>query len=134
MPIIIDGWNFIRDENSEIDDTEGEALDSARILLSYLDDFQRSHNDPITVVFDSRHEYLDMKYENSPKLRIVPSRNADDYIKRYIDNVPSREKRNLRVVSSDSDVYFYAKSSGATPLKAEDFWDTVYRDRDRNIS
>lgn len=131
MPIIIDGWNLIRNENSEITDEENDALDSAGTLLSYLNDFQNWHNDPIIVVFDSTHEHLDMEYTNSAKLKVIPARDADEYIQRYIDKIPHRERRNTRVVSSDKEVYFYAKSSGATALKAEDFWDKLYRDRKR---
>jgi len=125
MPIIIDGWNLIRNRASCIDDDQGESLDAARHLISYLNAFQKTHNDPIVLVFDSTNEYLDMHYTNSAKLRIVPAKDADGYIKRYVDKTPERQRRNLRVVSSDSDVYFYAKSSYATPLKSEEFWGTL---------
>jgi predicted RNA-binding protein with PIN domain len=122
MPIVIDGWNFIRDRHSPINDSGNDYLKPARTLVRYLQDFQATHNDPIVLVFDSKHEYLEMDYKNSPKLTIVPARDADDYIKRYIDNVPERQRRNVRVVSSDNDVFYYAKSSYATPLKCAEFW------------
>lgn len=126
MPIIIDGWNFIRDKNSDIkDDDRCEALESARKLIMHLWEFQASHNDPITVVFDSRHEFLDINYKNNRKLTIVPAKDADGYIKKYIDKIPERQRRNLRVVSSDNDVFYYAKSSYATPVKCGEFWEKL---------
>lgn len=125
MPIIIDGWNLIRCEKSDINDDEGEALDSATLLLKQLSRFQEKHGDPIIVVFDSSNEHLGLNFENSAKLRVVASKDADAYIKKYIDGVPERQRRNIRVVSSDKDVYYYAKSSYATPVKSEEFWDKL---------
>ena len=122
MPIIIDGWNFIRNRASRIPDDGPDALDAAAELVAYLGAFQASHNDPITVVFDSSNEYLDFDYRNTPKLRVVAARNADTYIKHYIDRTPERQRRNLRVVSSDNEVYFHARSAYATPLRSEEFW------------
>lgn len=125
MPIIIDGWNFIRNKRSRIRDDASESLDAVRTLIAYLESFQRDRGDPIVVVFDSTNEYLDIHYKGNPKLKIVPARDADTYIKRYIDDTPERQRRNLRVVSSDNDVYYYAKSSYATPVKSEEFWDKL---------
>lgn len=122
MPIIIDGWNFIRNHRSRISDETSESLEAARALIARLSRFQQTRRDPIILVFDSSNEYLDMDYTSSPALRIVPAKDADAYIKRYIDRTPERQRRNLRVVSSDNDVYFYAKSSYATPLRSEEFW------------
>lgn len=122
MPIIIDGWNLIRNRKSEIRDDCADSLDSARTLISYLSQFQETHNDPIVLVFDSTNEYLDMNYVSTPKLRIVPARDADDYIRKYIEDTPDRQRPNVRVVSSDNDIYFYAKSYSATPLRCEEFW------------
>ncbi len=125
MPLIIDGWNLIRNKRSDIEDIDTDALVSARILISYLEQFQSLHSDPIILVFDSRNEFLDMEYNNTPKLKIVPAKNADAYIKRYIDKTPERQRRNVRVVSSDNDVFYYAKHSYATPIKCEEFWDKI---------
>ncbi len=122
MPIIIDGWNLIRNRKSNIRDDVGDSLESARALISYLNRFQETHNDPIVLVFDSTNEYLDMRYTSTPKLKIVASRDADEYIKRYIEDTPDRQRRNVRVISSDNDIYFYAKSYSATPLRCEEFW------------
>ena len=122
MPIIIDGWNLVRNERSLIDDAECDSLESAKALIDHLTAFQKTHKDSITLVFDSTNEYLDMEYTSSAKLRIVPARDADAYIKKFIDGVPERQRGNLRVVSSDSEVYFYAKSRFAVPIKSEDFW------------
>ncbi|MDD5436944.1 MAG: NYN domain-containing protein [Candidatus Omnitrophica bacterium] len=122
MPIIIDGWNLIRNHRSDIDDVDGDSLESAAALINSLHIFQGSHRDPIILVFDSTNEYLDMKYTNTAGLKVVPARNADDYIKRYIDRVPEKQRSNLRVVSSDNDIYFYAKSAYAVPVKSEEFW------------
>lgn len=122
MPIIIDGWNFIRNRSSDIRDDDTASLESARMLISYLNSFQNTHNDPIVLVFDSTREYLDMHYTNTEKLKIVPSRDADAYIKNYIEETPDRQRRNIRVVSSDNDIYFFAKSYSATPVRCEEFW------------
>ncbi|MDP2912688.1 MAG: NYN domain-containing protein [Candidatus Omnitrophota bacterium] len=122
MPIVIDGWNFIRNRSSDIDDDEMESLDSARLLIAYLGRFQETHNDPVVLVFDSTNEFLDVEYKNSPSLTVIPARNADDYIKRYIDTTPERQRRNIRVVSSDNEIYHYAKSAYATPINCEEFW------------
>ena len=125
MPIIIDGWNLIRNRKSSIRDDGGDSLESAQALISYLSEFQETHNDPIVLVFDSTNEYLDMRYTSTPKLRIVAARDADDYIKKYVEDTPDRQRRNIRVVSSDNDIYYYAKSYSATPLKCEAFWDKL---------
>ena len=130
MPIVIDGWNFIRDRSSPISDEGHDHLMPARTLISYLADFQSTHNDPIVLVFDSKNEYLEIDYRNTPKLKIVPARNADEYIKRYIDGIPERQRRNVRVVSSDNDVFYYAKSSYATPLRCSEFWGKLYIEED----
>ncbi len=122
MPIIIDGWNLLRDAKSDIDDSETGSLESAEALVSYLERFQAAHSDPIVLVFDSASEFLDIRRAGSAKLRIVPAKNADDYIKRYIDRTPERQRRNLRVVSSDNGIFYYAKSAYATPVKAGEFW------------
>ncbi len=121
MPIIIDGWNFIRDRHSPLAD-DGDSLRSASTLIAYLKEFRITHKDPITLVFDSAHEFLDIDYKNSPGLTIIPSKDADRYIKLCIDRTSERQRRNLRVISSDNSVYFYAKSSYATPVKCAAFW------------
>ena len=127
MPIIIDGWNFIRDRRSPLIDDDGDSLRSAYSLISHLEEFRRTHKDPIVLVFDSSHEYMDIDYKNNKGLTIIPSKDADDYIKRYIGRTPERQRRNLRVVSSDNSIYFYAKSSYATPVKCADFWAKLRR-------
>lgn len=127
MPIIIDGWNLIRNDRSAIDDDGDDSLGAAERLIACLCRFQQTRRDPIVLVFDSTREYLGMRYANTPSLRVVASRDADTYIKRYIDGVPERQRRNLRVVSSDNEVYFYAKSSYATPVRSEEFWQRLAR-------
>lgn len=122
MPILIDGWNFIRDRSSPIDDGRVDSLDAAMTLVSYLEDFQASHGDPITVVFDSKRQFLGIDRINTEKLKIVPACNADSYIKKYIEDFPQRQRRNLRVVSSDNEIYYFARSCGAAPVKSHEFW------------
>lgn len=122
MPIIIDGWNLIRDRRSDIEDEGDDSLEAARVLITYLKRFQESHSDPIILVFDSTNEYLGIPYNNTDKLTVVPARDADSYIKRYIEATPDRQRRNVRVVSSDNDIYFFAKSYSAIPLRCDEFW------------
>jgi predicted RNA-binding protein with PIN domain len=119
MPIIIDGWNMIRHEKSGID--HHDALDGASALISILERFQQTHSDPIILVFDSKSEHLDIPHRSTAKLHIVATKDADGYIKRYIDKFPARQRRNLRVISSDHSLYFYAKDARATPVKCEEF-------------
>ena len=122
MPIIIDGWNFIRCDRSRIEDDGDKSIESALELIAFLEDFQRARGDPIVLVFDSTNEYLGIDRQNTAKLTVIAAKNADNYIKKYIDKVPEKQRRNLRVVSSDNDVYYYAKSAYAQPLKSEEFW------------
>jgi predicted RNA-binding protein with PIN domain len=128
MPIIIDGWNFIRAPESDIGDEDRDSLDAARDLVSQIADFQRSHNDPVIIVFDSTNEYLGLGHVNGAKLKVVAARDADAYIKRYIDRTAEKQRRNVRVVSSDNDIYYYAKSSYATPIRCGEFWKKLRRD------
>lgn len=125
MPIIIDGWNLIRNQNSDITDDGDDSLEALATLVSYINDFQKTHKDPVVLVFDSSREFLGIDHKNTSILKIVASRNADEYIKRYIDNVPERQRRNLRVVSSDNSIYYYAKSSYAVPVRCEEFWNKL---------
>lgn len=127
MPIIIDGWNMIRSPSSKISDDEGDSLDSAAMLITCLKDFQSTKKDPILVVFDSSSGHLNIGYRNTPLLRVVATQDADDYIKRYLDALPRNEKVNSRVVSSDKDVYFYARSSSAIAVTSEAFWAKLNR-------
>ena len=133
MPILIDGWNLIRNSRSDIDDDDNDSLESARALVGYLSNFQKVHRDPITLVFDSSREYLDFKYVNSPSLRIVPAKDADVYIKKRIDDTPESQRRNLRVVSSDLEVYYFAKGRYAVPVKCEEFWNKLREKRPRFV-
>lgn len=130
MPIIIDGWNFIRNRKSDIRDDGIDALESAELLMSCLDEFQKTHKDPIKVVFDSTYEYLGIGYKNSPRLYVIAASNADEYIRKYIENTPERQRRNLRVVSSDKSVFYHAKTYYATPVKCEEFWDKINKARE----
>lgn len=127
MPLLIDGWNLIRNKASDIDDDEGDSLESARRLISCLGRFQETHNDPVLLVFDSTNEFLGINHRNSQKFSVIPARDADDYIKRWIDKTPENQRRNLRVVSSDNEIYYYARSSYATPIKSEEFWQKLKR-------
>ena len=123
MPIIIDGWNLLRSDESRIsDEDDARSLEAALELLCCLEHFQRSHADPIVLVFDSKNEYLGIEHKNNAKFSVVAAKNADNYIKRYIEKIPERQRRNLRVVSSDKDVYYYAKSAYASPVTSDEFW------------
>ncbi len=122
MPIIIDGWNLLRSDSSRIVDDGERSIESALELIAYLEDFQRLRGDPIVLVFDSTKEHLGIDRRNTLKLTVIAAKNADNYIKKYIDKVPDRQRRNLRVVSSDNEIYYYAKSAYAQPQKSEEFW------------
>ncbi len=125
MPLLIDGWNFISSNASDIQDDENDSLDSVQTLIAYLTHFQRAHADPIILVLDSAHEFLDLPHTNTRSLTLVATRNADMYIKKYIDATAVRQRRTVRVVSSDKSIYRYAGSAGATALTAEEFWEKL---------
>jgi predicted RNA-binding protein with PIN domain len=129
MPIIIDGWNLLRNDRSRIEDDGSRSIESALELISCLENFQRQRGDPMILIFDSSNEYLGIDRQNTPKLTVVASRNADVYIKKYIDSVPEKQRRNLRVVSSDNEVYYYAKSAYAEPVRSEEFWNKLDKRR-----
>jgi len=129
MAILIDGWNLIRCEESGFADENEDALDSARTLISYLGRFQEAHNDPIVLVFDSTNEFLDTGYRSTDKLRVVASRDADEYIKRYVEDIPEKQRRNIRVVSSDAGIYYYVRSAGAIPIRSAEFWKRLTGER-----
>ena len=129
MPIIIDAWNFIRNERSSINDDEGDSLEAAADLIRYFEQYQKTHGDPVILVFDSTREHLGIDHTNTEKLKIVAARNADSYIKKHLDGVPERQRANMRVVSSDNDVYYYAKSSYAIPIRSEEFWSKLRHSR-----
>ncbi len=111
---------MVRHEHSGID--HDDALTGASHLIAILEKFQQAHADPIILVFDSKNEYLDIPNRSTAKLHIVAAKDADGYIKRYIDKIPERQRRTLRVVSADRSLYFYAKDARATPVKCEEFW------------
>ena len=127
MPIIIDGWNLIRNHRSEIDDTERDSLDAAAELISEMERFQSSRGDPVILVFDSTNEFLGLGHTNTPKLKVVAANDADKYIKKYIDDMPERQRKNLKVVSSDKEVFYHAKGACAEPVKSEEFWKKLRR-------
>ena len=81
----------------------------------------------MVIVFDSTNEYLGLGRVNVNNLKVVASSDADSYIKRYIDRTPPNQRRNVLVVSSDNDIYYYAKSSYATPLRCGEFWRKLRR-------
>lgn len=120
MPIIIDGWNFIRDKCSAL--RNKEPLEAATALISFLQTFQAGKNDPIILVFDSSHSFLNIPYRSSPKFKIVAVENADNFIKKFLDKLPANQRRNFRVVSSDLDIFDYSRQSQATALKSAEFW------------
>jgi predicted RNA-binding protein with PIN domain len=134
MPILIDGWNLIRDGDSDIADEEGDYLDSARELISYLKEYQTHHKDPMIVVFDSKHEYIDIDHRNTANLTVIPAKDADDFIMDYVASAPERQRRNIRVVSSDNSVYYESRRAGATPLRSAEFWEKLRSCRQKRRS
>ena len=127
MPLLIDAWNFIRNDRSLIPDDGDDSLDAAAELIAYFEAYQETHNDPVILVFDSTREHLGIDHANAPRLKVIASANADAYIKRYLDKTPEQQRRAVRVVSSDNDVYYYAKSFCATPIRSEEFWARLRR-------
>ena len=127
MPIIIDGWNLIRDERSPVD--LDDAIASAQALVRILVSYQRAHRDPITVVFDSKRGHLELAHTNNEQLTAIPAKDADGYIMKFVANIPEKQRRNVRVVSSDNKVYYHAKSHYATPITSDEFWQTLTKKR-----
>jgi len=129
MPLIIDGWNLLRNKNSDIKVHRDSLMDSVGALVSRLEVYQMCHSDPITVVFDSRRRDSRIAFPRTSRLRILTAEDADDHIKRSIESTPPEQRRNLRVVSSDNEICAYAKLHSATVLRSDEFWAKLKRDR-----
>jgi predicted RNA-binding protein with PIN domain len=120
MPILIDGWNLIKDKSSVLKNQT--PLAAAQALIGYLFTFQITHNDPILLILDSKKECLALHHRDSAKLQIIPTPNADSFIKKYVDRTAANQRRNIRVVSSDLDIYDFARHCQATVIKCSEFW------------
>lgn len=76
----------------------------------------------VVVVFDGRRDY-DINANSLPKIKVVFSafpEKADARIKTLVDH--SRNKSLTTVVSSDREVYQYAKVSRCKALSSDDFF------------
>ncbi|MFA5145807.1 MAG: NYN domain-containing protein [Candidatus Omnitrophota bacterium] len=131
MPILIDGWNLIRDDKSDISDDDCDSIESATHLIMYLAGFQKRHRDPITVVFDSSRGFLDIEHTNTDTLSLVAVKDADRYIRSYIEKTPERQRPGMRVVSSDKAIYYYVRSLNAAAVTSGEFWDKLRSSRHR---
>jgi predicted RNA-binding protein with PIN domain len=74
----------------------------------------------VTIFFDG---YPSEKIKADFEIVYSLGRTADELIKKRIDK--SARNKNLTVVSSDLEVYFYAKECGCTVIKSEEFYSNI---------
>lgn len=120
MPIIIDGYNYI----GAVRDISLNEPDKEEKLINKIAYFSSGYKKKITIVFDGQKSSIykeGAKYKRG-HINIVISRypkTADETIKIMIDT--SNHKRDLTIVSSDQDIYKYAKKSGAKAINCLEF-------------
>ncbi|MCB0833870.1 MAG: NYN domain-containing protein [Bacteroidetes bacterium] len=118
---IIDAYNVIH-RIPRFRSRLGTALEQARAsLLKTLQGFARSQRASCTVVFDGA-DVASQLPDRAGGLNIAfakPPRKADDVIKKLVDDLKNRSQ--ITVVSSDLEVYRYAKASGCKVMTSEEF-------------
>lgn len=122
MPYVIDGNNLLGSWGgpSGDDDRRGEVV--RRVAA-----FCRARGARATVVFDGHPLRPDMEAQDLGPLRLrVPARgqDADTIIREIIDG--AARAADLIVVTSDKALYSYAKTAGASVLRAHE-WNAIER-------
>jgi len=128
--IVIDGYNLIH-RVAELRAFLEEDLEAARErLLAYLMAYQATRKIEIVVVFDG--ENVGLPHTRSQGgVQVVfskPPQKADALLKQLILN--ERNRRRLTVVSSDKEIFGYARTLGAQCLRSEQFFEKFFRRAD----
>jgi predicted RNA-binding protein with PIN domain len=120
--IIIDGYNLMHFYPG-YKELINEDMEYAREkFLQEISPLFDSAKHSIVVVFDGRRDF-DINAHSLPKIKVIFSafpEKADARIKDLIDH--SRNKALTTVVSSDREVYQYAKVSRCNALTSDDFF------------
>ncbi len=119
--IIIDGYNLIH-SIPKLKNTLNNDLESARDdLIDMLFRYKNKKKVDITVVFDGRAGSIEN--EDTNKGIIVhfsqAPEKADQVIKRLIDKY--EKERGVMIVSSDRELFDYAKVCGLKRIRSENF-------------
>jgi len=119
---VIDGYNLVY-KSSVLKKIIDEDLNIAREkLILQLDNFFSSKRASVYVVFDGNSDLTYLNSYRTPNIRVLFSKKnqkADILIKKIIDE--SKNKSLITVISSDHEVYQYAKVSRCKAIKSEEF-------------
>lgn len=119
---VIDGYNLVH-KSSVLKKIIDEDLSIAREkLILQLDNFFSSKRASVYVVFDGNSNLTYLNSYSTPNIRVLfskKSQKADILIKKIIDE--SKNKSLITVISSDHEVYQYAKVSRCKAIKSEEF-------------
>ena len=122
MPYLIDGNNLLGSWGGPRDDDDGRAQVVRRVAS-----FCRARNVKATVVFDGHPLRPDMASQDLGLLSLrvpPPGQDADTVIRELLDRAP--RPRELIVVSSDKELFSYARTMGASTLRAHE-WNALER-------
>jgi predicted RNA-binding protein with PIN domain len=122
MPYLIDGNNLLGSWGGP----RGDAARRAEVVRR-VSEFCRLRGARATVVFDGHPLRGDMEKQQLGDVFLrVPERgqDADTVIRELIDRAP--RPADLIVVSSDKELYSYAKTMGATAIRAHE-WNALER-------
>lgn len=111
---IIDGNNLIG-KIPELRKSKGD--DSRAKLIFLLQNFFSNKKVKCIVCFDG---YPTDKIKSRFELLFSLNRNADELIKQKIEK--SVRNKNLIIVSSDLEIFSYARECGCTAIKSEEFY------------
>lgn len=122
MPYLIDGNNLLGSWG-------GPAIpgDGRTEVLRRVSDFCRSRGARATIVFDGAPFRADLGSQELGPVSVrfpPPGADADSVIRQMLDR--AARPAELTVVSSDKAVYSYARTRGATALRAKE-WNALAR-------
>ena len=122
MSIIVDGYNYIgRSQELTLQD------ESAREKLIFLfGQYCARAKKTLTLIFDGSYggaEQVDRKrqYGRVTVIYTSPIYTADHAIKKLVSEQEPRHRKSMLIVSSDAEVFEFARSHGAGAAKAEEF-------------
>jgi predicted RNA-binding protein with PIN domain len=118
MSYLVDGNNVMAQRVGWHRDKPGARL----ILMDELAEFARSKHAHVEVVFDGAPEphFADGSTYRGIKIYYAElGSNADERIKRFVDN--ARERRTLFVVTSDGELGTYVRRCGVQVVRSGDF-------------
>lgn len=97
-------------------------------LILILQRYFLNKKTKVTIFFDG---YLPERIKTNFEVVYSINRSADELIKNKIDK--SIRNKNLTVVSSDLEIYSYAKECGCTAMKSEEFYKKIISSLKENL-